>query len=300
MKDKFNITFARFPYGGTEHYRSTNWVIETVIQCKSDSRIDRIHHMEYNDTPITMTRNKAIRDALDVGSDFLVVIDSDMAPDIELGKPGAKPFWDTSWEFILNHYEQGPCCIAAPYCGPPPEENIYVFLWRNWNSGDPQFPNFSLEQFTREEAASRIGIEPVGALPTGLMIIDLRCIEALPKDKAWFHYEYTDWMETTKASTEDVVFTRNLSILGVPQYVNWDAWAGHIKQKIVSKPQILTGDYVAESLRNAIIKGNTNREKVCYMRNGKPLSEMGSRSYVLSGSVLQDLNAKYLEETAGK
>ena len=52
----------------------------------------------------------------------------------------------------------------------------------------------------------------------------MRAIELLPKP--WFSYEFKDEEKTEKASTEDIVFTRDLHLLGVPQYCFWNAWAG--------------------------------------------------------------------------
>ena len=66
-------------------------------------------------------------------------------------------------------------------------------------------------------------------------MIDLRCLDVLPPP--WFAYEYDDPPFNTRlASTEDVVFSRNLDWLGVPQYCHWSAWAGHVKTYVTGKP----------------------------------------------------------------
>ena len=253
---KASILFARFPYGATEDYRGSNWMIETITQAKMDCRIGEVLHMEENDTPITMCRNKVMKRARDDGIDLVVMLDSDMVPDLPL--PGARKFFPVALDFVLGH--PGPSVVGAPYCGPPPHENIYVFQWRKFQSDHPN-QDVKLEQYTREEAAIRVGFEEVAALPTGLVMIDVRCLEHI--DPPWFEYEYEDPpYNTKKSTTEDVFFTRNLSLAGVPQYCLWDSWAGHVKKKVVGKPTLLTTDMVREGFREAIVSGRKSDEKL--------------------------------------
>jgi hypothetical protein len=252
---KYNVAVARFPYGGFEHTRCVDWLVKTVLKLKADKRVGDVIPIVENDTPITMTRNAACLKARKQGADYLLMLDNDMAPDHE----GTAPFWDSSWEFLLRHRDR-PGMIAAPYCGPPPHENVYVFRWRNPANNHPDDPDFKLEQYTREEAAERIGIEEVAALPTGLLLMDIRALDAVAPP--WFYYDYPDDYQAQKASTEDVVFTRNCSFAGVPVYCNWDSWAGHVKQRIVGKPRILTADMVTLKVKEARRKGKDSREKM--------------------------------------
>lgn len=243
---KYNVFLARFPYGGVEDYRITDYMVSLVQQLKNDKRIGDIYHQSYNDTPITMTRNRACKDALTCGADLLLMVDNDMVPDYQ----ATEPFWQSSFEYAITH--NGPCIIAAPYCGPPPHENIYIFRWRNIQSDHPDQQDFRLEQYTREEAAIRVGFEEVAALPTGLLLMSVPMLSKLPKP--WFYYEYKDIEETEKASTEDVTFTRDCSLSGIPIYCNWNAWAGHVKKKVVGKPRILTADVVSKAAQEAVRK----------------------------------------------
>ena len=114
---------------------------------------------------------------------------------------------DMSWEAWVENKDKLDCdfplmpaTIAAPY-GPPPIENIYVFRWMNFETGDPDF-KFSLTQFSREEVWNRQGIEEVAALPTGLILYDLHFFPHVPVP--WFYYEWTCPKQMKKASTEDV------------------------------------------------------------------------------------------------
>jgi hypothetical protein len=260
---KFSLMVATFPFGGTESFRSRNWLIRTAVKIHQDSRFAHVHNMDIDDTPIPMSRNRVMKEALARNCDLVLMIDSDVHPDMYLGMDAQiKPFWDSSLEFMFKH--AGPGVVAAPYCGPPPHENVYIFRWANQESNQPN-PDLRLEQYTREEAAVRVGFERVAALPTGLILIDTRVLKYLKPP--YFRYEYTDEQETDKASTEDVVFTRNLDLAGVPQYVNWDAWCGHVKRKTVGKPIILTSDSVQDSYRTALERN---------IRSGERLLDVGN------------------------
>lgn len=267
---QYKVMVARFPGNNSEHPASSGWVIENVLKMQKDPRISQIIPWRESDTPITMVRNKCVKAALDMGVDYLLMIDADMSPDL----PGEKPFWDTAWEFMMSRRELeshshpdgpwnptlvSPATIAAPYCGPPPNELPYIFRWRKRETDNPNV-DFKLEMFTREEAAIRSGIESVAALPTGLILYDVRLFKTLPPP--WFRYEYTDNLEIAKATTEDVYQTRNAAILGFPQYVAWDCWAGHVKLKTVQKPTVLTSDVVSEQIREAVLNGHRSDEKV--------------------------------------
>ncbi len=88
---------------------------------------------------------------------------------------------------------------------------------------------------------------------TGVLLIDLRAIAVLPPP--WFSYEFADHpFNTILASTEDVVFTRNLDWLSIPQYVAWDSWAGHDKRYMTGKPRISPVDEIPKSVHKAIFE----------------------------------------------
>lgn len=252
----FSVFFARFPYQNAECPDSADWVLKTAIKCKQDPRIGAIFQARFDDTPITMTRNQAALAARKHGADYLVMIDSDMKPDL----PGEEPFWETSLEFLLAHRDQ-PCMIAAPYCGPPNACNTYVFQWANWMNEGARDLDFRLEQFTREEAAVRADwfraqgkppIEQVAALPTGLIIIDTRVFDVVKPP--WFYYEWKDKTESEKASTEDVTFTRDASLSGCPVYCNWGSWAGHWKRFLVEKPQPIKVEAIQRKFVEAVLR----------------------------------------------
>tara|TARA_R100000808_G_C2124695_1_gene135145 strand:+ start:125 stop:1021 length:897 start_codon:yes stop_codon:yes gene_type:complete len=272
----YDILICTFSYGGnggmkSEHPDVRDWLLTSIPEMKEDSRIGKVGTADMADTPITMNRNRAVRFARENKYDLLLMLDSDMAPDFLLGEElGAKPFWSSSLDYMVSYGK--PLVVAAPYCGPPPHENIYVFRWRNKQSDSPDDADFELSQFTREEAFERGGIEHVAALPTGLILCDVRVFELTePKergDRPWFYYEYEDVYESQKCSTEDVTATRDLSLKGEkdwgynPVCVNWDAWAGHWKPKVVGKPQLVTSSMVSDRLLRSAPSRLPSNEKL--------------------------------------
>lgn len=260
---KLSVAFARFPYGGVgasslEVPDIGDWLCDTALKCKGDPRIEWTKRFRVSDTPITMTRNKAVRKSQGINADVLVMLDSDMCPDCELlGDASAKPFWETSFDFLYKHWEKGPVIIAAPYCGPPPYSNTYVFRWAQWsNHLLPQ--DMRIEMYGREEAAMRSGIQggEVAALPTGCIMYDMRIFDYL--EPPWFYYEWKNKFQDEKASTEDVTMTRDACLraqlkLGYnPLHINWDAWAGHWKPFLVRKPRPITVEEVGQRYTNAV------------------------------------------------
>lgn len=291
---KYKVAICRFPGSAWEHADCTSWLMATLHEMKMDQRIESVVSKVITDTPITMTRNRAVKWARALGIDYILMIDSDMAPDYLVGQDVlALPFWSTAWEFMMERREEEerlaarlggdvygglytdedidrellrkfpPATIAAPYCGPPPDECCYVFHWRGYESGAP-LEKFKLEMIPRDDAARRSGIQEVAALPTGLILYDTRVFSELPPP--WFRYEWQDVEESDKASTEDVYQTRNASMLGLPQYCLWDSWAVHWKPKAVRKPSVLTKDMVHDSLVQAVGRGYMKNEKLHFQR----------------------------------
>lgn len=187
---KLNILLVTFPYAGNGGISSQadevgDWVTQTMIKASEDHRVKWCKKTKISDTPITMTRNRAVVAARECGADVLVMVDSDMWPDKRLseGHSDAKPFWDSSFDFLYKHYDRGPVVIGAPYCGPPPYEMCYVFKWATQQSDHPNI-DFQLKPYSRETSATMSGIQHCAALPTGLIMFDMRAFELTePKAK---------------------------------------------------------------------------------------------------------------------
>lgn len=274
---KFDVLVARFPGGHSEHPATTDYLLKiqtNAIRGKVGGVTLNLQHWRISDTPITMGRNDAIQEALRRDVHFLLMIDSDMAPDLYLGRcPYAKPFLETSIEFMLKSNK--PCVVGAPYCGPPPHENVYVFSWQNIASNKAGLGGASLEQYSRQEAGVLRGIQKCGALPTGLILFDMRALKNHPYPHTYYEFEgdskpcekchqRTPGPQARKASTEDVTLTRDLSLRGVPIYCNWDAWCGHFKLMCVGKPIPITSDMVGPVYAQAVRENRKVDEGVMF------------------------------------
>lgn len=304
---KYRLMVATFSYGGNGGTRSeakdlSTWLRETDRKLMKEKRISDVEYLDISDTPITMTRNQAVLRALQGGYDLLMLLDSDMKPDVELGcDPTAKPFWDSSFDFADKMYEKHPVVVAAPYGGRGDFENIFVFRWSNSFTNNPDEVDMQLSPYSRTEAALMAGIQPAGALPTGCILYDTRLFslinptpryrqlrdlgltsaEAARAAGSWFEYEYENEFCAQKGSTEDVYNTRDISLAGIAKYghnpvhCNWDAWAGHWKPKLVRKPQILSADSVSRSLSDVVLRGNESGLKIERLdfTGGKPVAD---------------------------
>lgn len=283
MEQKFNIGICTFSYGGNGGISSEvpdirEWMIPLVNEASRDERIGTIRVWNLSDTPITMTRNRAVLMARQHNIDFLLMVDSDMKPDVMNGQdPAAKPFFQSSLNFLINHYHKGPAVVGAPYCGPPPVECVYVFRWQDMQSAHPN-PDFQLEMYDRSTAVRMSGIQECAALPTGLILYDMRAFDLTEPtadgDKPWFYYEWKDKFAAEKASTEDVTMTRDLSLVGAsklgynPVFCNWDAWAGHWKPKCVSKPQFIDASQIAKKMQQSFAANVSSEVKIVDLKSG--------------------------------
>lgn len=300
---KYSLMLARFPGGWSnvqsEHPDTTDYMLETFHKAKTNPLIGDVYTWAKGDTPVPMIRNRCIETCKQLKIDLLHWVDSDMKPDAYLHTNknrlgidiNAKPFFETSLDFLVNRYHREPCVVAAPYCGPSPHQNLYVFHWANWNSGRPEKhpdKDFWLEQFTRHEAAQRGGIEEVGALPTGLCLIDMRVFNGMPHPH--FYYEWKGdgakcehcgqrkaGPQILKASTEDVAWSRDISMQWIATdgqgggriYCNWDAWAGHWKLECVGKPSLLSVDEIAPHFIEAVQRNQKLDDRLIMVGEGR-------------------------------
>lgn len=287
---KAKVRIARFPYRSVELPQLNDWITRTILKCKADPRIAEIEIRSYDDTPITMTRNKALKDARADGVDFLLMVDNDNEPDSE---PDGKPFWDTSFDFMFRR--QRPCIVAAPYCGKPPYENIFGFHLHNHNN-DPHGA-WSIEQYSREHAVTMGGIQDAAAVATGVCLIDMRILERL--NKPWFKYEFEDEEEqTTKSTTEDVYFSRNIWMANAGDvFINWDAWAAHWKFGSVRKPRPITKDRIQKEMHASLKMPDSDEKLVEPIPSGpdQPLGQARLREMFLAqqGDDFVDPTEKY-------
>jgi len=309
---KFDV-YCGFPsYGGNGGISSEvpdirQWFARWLVNAKEDPRVGQIIELTVGDTPITMVRNRFVLEAKRLGCDILLMVDSDINPNLHAGETGYREFWESSFEFFCEHYERGPCVIGAPYCGPPGyekgRENMYVFQWYDHGNHEEETV-FTLEQVPRIMAAQMKGIQPCAALPTGMILYDMRVFDLIEpcmlstedvleklitgditKQEAarmlrpgYFYYEWKTPQAAEKASTEDVTNTRDISLAGCakygynPMYCNWDSPVGHWKPWCVrGKPAIYRSENVAATFRNVVLNDVHSDEVIVDASNLKCL-----------------------------
>jgi len=245
LKQTWRMMLARFPYGGTERTEIVDWVASAALWAHKQPDIEgELKLWKIDDTPITMSRNRAVETAIQHAIDILVLIDSDMAPDIDK----AHPFLPHAFDFIKSRWHEVPTIISAPYCTAGPDYLPIMGRWRTHKDGF----EVKAELYNREEAEALRGIQECSLQGTGLMALDMRIFTGFEQRDGtvvklpppWFYYEYTTENNAWKASTEDMVFTRNATLLFAKHdmtigYVDWDAWAYHVKTQFVGKPHTL-------------------------------------------------------------
>lgn len=291
-----DVLVAVLTYGGNGGVATclpthATWLSKITRAMSHDPRIGKISIRQYGDIPLSMERNRIVKDAKAEGFDVILMLDSDNVPDLYYGRdPEAKPFWSTSFDFLYDRLVKGiPTVVCAPYCGPPPdpvrggEENVYVFYFSTNEQGAEIRP--AIVPYSRDHAATMRGIKPIAAGPTGVILYSTSAFDLMPVrqqnnreileeyrqgklslDRAeelinlesWFFYEYTDPEQTRKASTEDVTNTREIQLAGLVKhkqpivFCNWDAWAGHYKPKLVGRPTVIPVEAISQVFREAV------------------------------------------------
>lgn len=250
LPEKVNVLINVFTYAKQIGSGAFTFCVGAGGQLQPMERVQNVSVSYCYGYPTDKQRNGAMKDARAHGHDFLLMIDDDQVPDCALGRrEDMVPFLPTALEFALAH--DGPCIVGAPYCGSPPLQEVMVMKNRAVVPDLQDGMGMKLDKFTRDEAARERGIKRVAALPTGCLLVDLRVMDVLPPP--WFSYEFDDPPFNSKlASTEDIVFTRNLDWLGVPQYCHWSAWAGHDKQFVTDVPPEAPVTNIPQSIERAL------------------------------------------------
>lgn len=320
---KLDVLIALYCFGGNGGVATilpdiALWLMKLQKSLDGDDRVGRVGIQKFGDIPLTMARNHCVKTAKDGKLDVILMIDSDNVPDLYLGKkPWAKPFWDTSFEFLYERKRRGlPSVIAAPYCGPPPHpanggcENVYVFKAEDNETGRPEM-GFRFEAYDRGTASQMRGIQEIAAGPTGCIIYTTDAFDLMPVGKmsrpeildayragdidqdralrllsmeSWFFYEFTDGYQTQKASTEDVTNTREIQLAGINKhgepivFCNWDAWAGHYKPKCVGMPEPIRMEQINSLYREACETQLSAFEEVRNVDFGVPAARNGNDS----------------------
>lgn len=295
---KYSVYVYIPAYGGNGGLSSMHpdvavWLARLMVQLREDKRIECVILDTESDTPVTMCRNNAVLKARKANCDLLLSCDSDQSPLKHQHDPWYKPFWDEAFRTIDEHYDKGPLVVGAPYCGPPNgEELCYVFYFDNLGDHGED-SRFKLCMYPRTIAATMTGVQPCAALPTGMILCDMRIFDVLEPSQrdrktvltelaqkkltveqaerelteGWFYYEWRNGYAAEKISTEDVAFSRDVSIIGSiklgynPLRCAWDSWVGHHKPWNVGKPSPYSVEQVGTAVKRALDSEYTLAEK---------------------------------------
>lgn len=259
QKPKLDVLIAMYAFGGnggvaTSLPSHVTWMAKTAIAANKDERVGRFDIKVFGDIPLDMERNRTVEYAIANKYDVIVMIDSDNEIDLYVGTdPSAKPFWESSFDFLYEREIKGlPTVVCAPYCGPPPhparggEENVYVFYAETSDTpvdGSPE-PQVRFAAYSRAHAAMMCGIQEIAAGPTGVIMYSTSALQLIPEKEAtsdvlmgfksgkytleraveliqresWFYYEFNGKNRSRKNSTEDVTSTRECQMLGLAKY----------------------------------------------------------------------------------
>lgn len=291
---KLNVLFAVFAYGGNSGIKQEvsfirEWFFTNLRSLWDDPRIGEVKMVTVCETPAPMARNQAVMTARQLGSDVLVMIDSDAEPDCELRHdPEAQPFFQSSFDFLYKNYDAFPSVICAPHLSMGDHNEVCIGRWEDLkNSGDSRGPNLRIQRYPRGEACMMTGIVPAGSLSTTFIMFDMRAFDSIEPmdlrhdetqkdDKPWFYYEYTDHYCIKKASTEDATCTRDIALAQYAKYgkptvfCNWDAWVGHNKNDRIGKPKPLTYDRIHGKLVRAIEEHVSSRDRIVEVGADEP------------------------------
>lgn len=219
-RETYGLKITRLTYGMTEHPHVGTWLLRSVMAVTHDPRLRKLAPDGYQSIcPVDMAHNKALFDAKKMGMDYLCMIDNDVLPDLSKGAP---PFLISALNFVMKH--DGPCMVAAPVLNRFDDgDKVCVYDWHT----DTQTGRRKMQAVPVEQCAGLTGFGRVQATGTGLVLIDLDCLEKIRTP--WFEFVYYDEYHTDGQMTDDVNFCLKLGEAGVPIYAAWDSPAEHFK-----------------------------------------------------------------------
>ncbi len=205
------VLFGRLVYGGWERYEVGTALVQIQAQSMHNPRLAGVYFVPLMFFPVSAARNKAVQLARQCGADVLFLLDNDMIPH--------EGFFSFAVDFLLNH--DGPAVIASPYCAGQ-EMGFAVMSWEGEMSILPV------------EAGKRHGVQRVSAAGFGFAAFRMDAFDKI--EPPHFSFEWSDAEQTVLAAGEDIYFCAKGARAGVPVYVAWDFWSGHVKEVTVGRP----------------------------------------------------------------
>jgi hypothetical protein len=196
--------------------------------------------------PTDACRNSIVDYSQKKRHDYLLMVDADAAP-----APGT---FQALLSFLWNQPE--PSIAAVPYVAK--NGKIQVFTIDSTFVHDECPNEFSMRQYTKDEAAIHTGFTRVASIGTHCMMIDMRVFQKIPKP--FFAYGYTDDGCSVK-ETEDCYFCRRLNMVNIPIWCAWDFKAGHWKQLRLDVPPPIPPNALPKLIGDLVgIVNNQNAE----------------------------------------
>lgn len=229
----YRVMVARLAVSGWHRAEVADFCLYASQHAHDNPLIGGIVHSKFGQTPAPVARNAAVAEAQRENIDVLVMIDDDMVV------PGA--FFGRACSFLFSHH--GPAAIGVPYVCGGQNQRVQVFEWTTQANGAREH-GFRSSHIPREDAARRTGIEQVLNIGTGCVAYNLSAFAKIAPPH--FDYRYTDQTHSVLAETEDFYCHRKLYAAHVPVFVDWDSWAGHVKESKLSKPAIVSREEIDE------------------------------------------------------
>lgn len=216
------------------------WFMHLGFELGQRGMVSKICGFRLRSSRILCNRNMFVEMAMAEKYDYICMVDPDMRPDLyartymadtsDCILETAKPFVSVALEFLAKYPF---AVIAAPACCDPPDRKVNVF-----RAKDGKSTRVTHEEAHAEVSAPEPSIEQVAAIGTGLMMIPTAIFSALKRP--FFDDEYADDAKTSPSRTQDIYFTENCSLSGIPVYCAWMCWAGHYKEVTLGCPGIDT------------------------------------------------------------
>ena len=239
MRSKVKILLARLVYSGIERAELGTWLALTAGWAATNPGVEDCLHLAVDACPTPVARHQVVEAARAHGCDVLVMVDADTAPH--------PLFLPAALEFLRAC--DGPAVLASPYVCGGANERVQVFRWtldRNTSEDLGRFENYG-----REEAALKTGIERVACAGTGCFACHTEVFDRI--EPPWFDYEYDGQKRLKVVCTEDIFCFRDLDAAGVPICCSWDHWAVHYKTAPLVKPEVLDPASMHARLRGHLL-----------------------------------------------
>jgi hypothetical protein len=220
-RKKAVLAICRFCYQNWEHPCIGSSLATICIRANNDPNIEDIHEWWMNQAPLDAARNEAVLIARSRSATHILMVDNDQVPDLD----PSKPFWTTAWNHAWTYGD--PCVVVAPIQA----ADGTVCVHKDVVDGEGKH---HLRRMTAEDVAGKTGVERVPGSNVALALIDMRIFDALPVP--WFRFEYEKPFHNRVTATEDILFTGALARYDIPVFCAWQAWCGHVKDKILGKP----------------------------------------------------------------